>query len=255
MQRAKEDKNFIYGIRAVMEAIEAGEAIDKVLVKNNMTGELSKDLFNLIRDNDIVTQRVPEEKLNRITRKNHQGVVAFISPVRYYDLDNMISSIYEDGSIPFFVVLDGITDTGNFGAIARTASCAGVDALIIPEKGSVTVTPTAIKTSAGALFHLPVCRVKNIRDAVRTLQENGIAVIGASEKAKEMYTDVKLDVPVAIVMGAEDKGISTDVLKTCDSLVAIPMLGDIASLNVSVAAGVMMYEVVNQRLSGGLTLE
>lgn len=255
MDNRRENNNYIFGIRAVIEAIEAGESIDKILIRNNLTGELSKELLALVRERDLVAQRVPEEKLNRITHKNHQGVVAFISPVRYYNLDNLIASLYEEGSVPFFLLLDGITDTGNFGAIARTASCAGVDAIVIPEKGSATVTPMAVKTSAGALFHIPVCRTKSIKDAVLTLKNNGLMVVGASEKAAECYNKIDYTVPVAIVMGAEDKGISPEVIKACDTLAAIPMLGSVGSLNVSVATGVMAYEVVNQRLGLGMKLE
>ena len=252
MERRHEDKNYIYGIHSIIEAIEAGEPIDKILIKNNLTGDLYRELMSRIKNLDIPVQRVPEEKLNRITRKNHQGTIAFISPVRYYDLENLITTIYEEGSVPFFILLDGITDTGNFGAIARTASCAGVDAIVLPEKGSVSVTPASIKTSAGALFHIPVSRVKNMKDAVRIMKENGIKVVGATEKASEIFNTVDYTEPVAIIMGAEDKGISNDVLKMCDGLVAIPIMGEVESLNVSVAAGVLMYEAVMQRLAGGM---
>lgn len=255
MERRKEDKNYIYGIRSIIEAIESGEEIDKILIRNNLNGELYKELSDLIKKRDIPVQRVPEEKLNRITRKNHQGTIAFISPVRYYKLEDLVTTLYEEGSIPFFIVLDGITDTGNFGAIARTATCAGVDAIVIPEKGSVSVTPASIKTSAGALFHIPVCRCKSVREAIKLLKENGIKIVGASEKASELYTKTDFTVPVAIVMGAEDTGISQDALKMCDELVSIPMMGDVASLNVSVAAGVMMYEAVMQRLRMGMEMQ
>lgn len=255
MERRKEDKNYIYGIRSIIEAIESGEEIDKILIRNNLNGELYKELSDLIKNRDIPVQRVPEEKLNRITRKNHQGTIAFISPVRYYKLEDLVTTLYEEGSIPFFIVLDGITDTGNFGAIARTATCAGVDAIVIPEKGSVSVTPASIKTSAGALFHIPVCRCKSVREAIKLLKENGIKIVGASEKASELFTKTDFTVPVAIVMGAEDTGISKDALKMCDELVSIPMMGDVASLNVSVAAGVMMYEAVMQRLRMGMEMQ
>ena len=255
MERRKEDKNYIYGIRSIIEAIESGEEIDKILIRNNLNGELYKELSDLIKNRDIPVQRVPEEKLNRITRKNHQGTIAFISPVRYYKLEDLVTTLYEEGSIPFFIVLDGITDTGNFGAIARTATCAGVDAIVIPEKGSVSVTPASIKTSAGALFHIPVCRCKSVREAIKLLKENGIKIVGASEKASELFTKTDFTVPVAIVMGAEDTGISQDALKMCDELVSIPMMGDVASLNVSVAAGVMMYEAVMQRLRMGMEMQ
>lgn len=241
------DKDYIFGIRAVLEAIEAGKSIDKVLVKKDIGGDLAHELFNKIKEYGIVSQRVPVEKINRITMKNHQGVVALLSPVEYYRLDDIIPGLYEEGKTPFLMLLDGLTDTRNFGAIARTAECAGVDAIVIPERGSVSVTPDAVKTSAGALLHIPVCRVKSMADTVTLLQQNGYLVAGASEKGAVDYTTVDYTVPVAIVMGAEDTGLSQEVLRRCDTLSAIPIIGHIGSLNVSVAAGVLMYEVVRQR--------
>ena len=243
------DKNFIFGIRAVMEAIEAGENIDKVLVRKDLTGDLARELHQLLRARNVVVQRVPEEKLNRITRKNHQGVVAFLSPVTYQRLEQVLPMLYEDGCVPMILLLDGVTDTRNFGAIARTAECAGVDAIVIPERGSATVTPEAVKSSAGALFHIPVCRERNIASAVKYLKESGVRVIGATEKGATDYTQDDYTVPCAIVMGAEDTGISDEVLRQCDFLGAIPILGNIGSLNVSVAAGIMLYEAVRQRLA------
>lgn len=251
----RKNNGLVFGMRAVIEAIDAGRTIDKILVKKELTGELSKELFAKIKQHDIVVQRVPVEKLNRITSKNHQGVVAFISPVTYYRCEDLIPMLYDEGKIPMLLVLDGITDTRNFGALARTADSAGIDAIIIPERGSVSVTPEAIKTSAGALFHVPVCREKNIAEILKILKENGISVVGASEKTEKLYTDVDFTIPVAIVMGAEDTGISERALRECDELAAIPMLGNVASLNVSVAGAIMMYEGVKQRLNAGLRHE
>lgn len=250
--RPRED-NMIFGMRAVIEAIDAGTVIDKIFMKNDLGGDLSKELMHRVADRGIVVQRVPLEKLNRLTRKNHQGVVAFISPVPYYRVEQILPTLFEEGCVPFFLVLDSITDTRNFGALARTADCAGVDAIIIPERGSVSVTPEAVKTSAGALFHIPVCREKNLAQCLRWLRESGVRVVGASEKASDDYTAVDYTVPVAVVMGAEDVGISPEALKECDALAAIPMLGNIGSLNVSVAGGVLMYEVVRQRLADGFS--
>lgn len=230
-----------------MEAIGAGKEIDKVLVKKDLSGDLSRELFAMLKEYDIVTQRVPQEKLNRITQKNHQGVIAILSPVAYDSLERILPDIYEQGRVPFVIVLDGITDTRNFGAIARSASCAGADCIVIPERNSVSVNADAVKTSAGALLSLPVCREKSALHAVRILQENGVKVVGASEKATADYTAADMTVPVAIVMGAEDTGISSEVLRRCDDLAAIPITGPIGSLNVSVAAGIMMFEVVRQR--------
>lgn len=254
----KEKNNIIFGVRAVMEAIEAGTSIDKIFLKNDTTGELSKELSQLARERNIPVQRVPLEKLNRLTRKNHQGVVAFVSPVDYYDVEEVVTRIFEEGRAPAIMLLDGITDTRNFGAIARTADCAGFDAIVIPDRNSVSVTPEAVKTSAGALFHIPVCRCRNLLDTVRLLKASGLSVVGASEKASHDYTAADFKAPVVIVMGAEDVGISPQIIRECDDLVSIPMRGNISSLNVSVAAGVMMYEVVRQRslpavsASGGL---
>lgn len=244
-----EKSDYIFGIRAVIEAIEAGRSIDKVLVRRDLTGDLSRELFAKIKEYDIVMQRVPQEKLNRITMKNHQGAIALLSPVEYQKLDNLVPLFYEEGRNPLVVVLDGVTDTRNFGAIGRTAACAGVDAIVIPERNSVTVTPDAVKTSAGGLFHVPVCREKDTLSAVRFLKDNGYHIVGATEKGAENFTKADYTVPVAIVMGSEDTGISDAVIRACDELAAIPIIGKIESLNVSVAAGIMIYEAVRQRMT------
>ncbi len=185
--------------------------------------------------------------------KNHQGAIAQLSPVGYHRLDNIIPQLYEDGKIPFALVLDGVTDARNFGAIARSADCAGVDFIVVPERGSASVTSDAVKASAGALFYVPVCRERDTLTAVKKLKENGYLVVGASEKGAQSYIDADYTVPVAIVMGSEDTGISPEVLRQCDRLAAIPILGNIGSLNVSVAAGVILYEAVRQRLASGFS--
>ena len=244
-----EKDQYIFGIRAVIEAIQSGKEIDKLLIKKDINGELISELFALVKEMHIPVQRVPIEKINRITRKNHQGVIAFLSAVTYYKLDDVVPVFYEEGLNPFVVVLDGITDVRNFGAIARTCDCAGVNAIVIPEKNSVSVNADAVKTSAGALNYVPVCREKNLVNAVKTLHNSGYKVIGASEKSSVNYTKVDYTGPVALILGAEDKGISKDLLKLCDNFVSIPEVGTINSLNVSVAGGVMMYEVVRQRLN------
>ncbi|MDE6042387.1 MAG: 23S rRNA (guanosine(2251)-2'-O)-methyltransferase RlmB [Muribaculaceae bacterium] len=250
-----EKNDFIFGIRAVAEAIEAGKQIDKLLIKKDLHGPLAEELMALVREHRIVAQRVPVERLNRVTRKNHQGVVAYVAAVNYYTLEQLVPQFYEDGITPFVVVLDGVTDVRNFGAIARTADCCGVGAIVIPERGSAGVTADAVKTSAGALMSLPVCRERSVAGAVRFLKDNGYQIVAATEKTSHIYTDANYEGPVAIVMGAEDVGISPEVLALCDTPVAIPMFGNIGSLNVSVAAGVMMYEVVRQRLQAGLGVE
>ena len=247
-----EANDYIFGIRAVMEAIESGKQIDKVMVRNDLNGQLAGELFSLLRANDIRPQRVPEQKLNRITRKNHQGVIAFVSAVNYYSLRQVVPTLFEDGILPMLVVLDGITDVRNFGAIARTAECCGVNAIVIPERGSAGVNADAVKTSAGALLHLPVCRERSLTESVEYLKLSGYTIVAASEKADINYTKTDFTGPVAIVMGAEDVGISPEILSLCDNMVSIPMFGHIGSLNVSVAAGVMLYEAVRQRLESDM---
>lgn len=242
------ENEIVFGIRAVIEAVQAEKEIDKILVRRELQGELSKELFEVLKGKDIQVQRVPMERLDRITRKNHQGVIAFIPAVTYQKLEQIIPFVYEQGKDPFIVLLDGITDVRNFGAIARTCECAGVDAIVIPERGSVTVNADAIKTSAGALHVLPVCKEKSIGQSIRFLQQSGVKVVVATEKATENYTDVVYDGPVAIVMGSEDTGVSPENLRIADQLVKIPQFGTIGSLNVSVAASVMVYEVVRQRM-------
>ncbi|MBD5270058.1 MAG: 23S rRNA (guanosine(2251)-2'-O)-methyltransferase RlmB [Bacteroides sp.] len=250
-----EKNDFVFGRRAVMEAIAAGKNIDKVLIRKDLSGELASELLSMIKEYGIVMQRVPVERINRITMKNHQGAVALLSPVAYQKLDNILPALYEEGCVGLVAVLDGLTDTRNFGAIGRTADCAGVDAIVIPERNSVSVTPDAVKTSAGGLFYVPVCRERDVVGAVKKLKEYGYRIVGASEKAAINYTQADYTVPVAIVMGAEDTGISPEVLRLCDDLVAIPMLGNIGSLNVSVAAGVLLYEAVRQRMDFGMKPE
>lgn len=242
-----EKSDYIFGIRTVIEAVEAGRSIDKVLVRRDLGGDLGRELMDKLREYGVVVQKVPQEKLNRITMKNHQGAIALLSPIDYSRLEHLVPLFYEEGRNPLVVVLDGITDTRNFGAIGRTAACAGVDAIVIPERNSVSVTPDAVKTSAGGLFHVPVCREKDTLSAVRFLKDNGYRIVGATEKGAAPYTDADYRVPVAIVMGSEDTGISDGVLRICDDLAAIPIVGKIESLNVSVAAGIMIYEALRQR--------
>lgn len=244
--------DYIFGLRAVMEAIEAGKEIDKLIIRKDLSGPLSSELIEMARANRVVMQRVPVEKLNKITRKNHQGAIALMSAVTYHRLDHLVPQLFEAGVLPFVVVLDGITDVRNFGAIARTCECAGADAVIIPTHGSVSVGGDAVKTSAGALLHLPVCREQSVLSAVRFLKDSGFNVVAVSEKADINYTTADYTRPTALVMGAEDTGISPEVLRQCDQFVSIPMFGHIGSLNVSVAAGVLIYEVVRQRLQANM---
>ena len=237
----------IFGVRAVLEAIDAGKEIDKILIKRDILSELSRELFAAVKGTNIPVQRVPVEKLNRITRKNHQGVIAFVSAVEYASVETFVPYLFEEGKDPLLVLLDGITDVRNFGSIARTCECAGVDAIIIPSHGSVTVNADAVKTSAGALHTLPVCREKNITETIKYLKASGFRIVCATERGKINYTQSDFNVPVCIVMGAEDTGIPSEHLALCDDWVAIPQYGNIESLNVSVATGVILYEAVRQR--------
>ena len=237
----------IFGIRAVLEAIESGKEIDKILIRRDMTNDLSRELFAALNGLEVPVQKVPIEKLNRITMKNHQGVIAFISPVAYQHIEDIIPSIYEAGRMPFIVVLDGVTDVRNFGAIARTCECAGVDAIVVPLKGGAALNGDAVKTSAGALLKIPVCREHNLTNTLKYLSSSGIKLVAATEKASENYTQTSMSGPVAIVMGSEEDGVSPENLRLCDGMVRIPLLGTIESLNVSVAAGILIYEAVRQR--------
>ncbi|MDR2389416.1 MAG: 23S rRNA (guanosine(2251)-2'-O)-methyltransferase RlmB [Tannerellaceae bacterium] len=243
------ENEMIFGIHAVMEAIQAGKEIDKIVVKREFQSELAGDLFKVLKEREIPLQRVPAERLNRLTRKNHQGVIAFMSAVSYQHLDDILPFVYEQGRHPFIVLLDGVTDVRNFGAIARTCESAGVDALVIPSKGSVSVNADAMKTSAGALHILPVCKEKSIGQAIRYLRDSGVKVVAASEKATDLYTTLHYDTPIALVVGSEDSGISAENLRLCDHIVKIPHFGSIASLNVSVASSILIYEVIRQRMA------
>lgn len=245
--KQRPEKDMIFGIRAVIEAIQAGKEIDKILLRRDMTSDLARELFTAMNGLEIPVQKVPLEKLNRITMKNHQGVIAFISPVAYQRIEDIIPTIYEEGRMPFIVVLDGVTDVRNFGAIARTCECAGVDAIVVPLKGGAALNGDAVKTSAGALMKIPVCREQNLTDALKYLNSCGIKIMAATEKAKQNYTEVIMSEPIAIVMGSEDEGVSPENIRLCDEMIRIPMLGTIESLNVSVAAGVLIYEAVRQR--------
>ena len=237
----------IFGVRAVIEAIEAGKDIDKILVKRDIQSDLSKELFTALKGKFIPVQRVPVEKINRITRKNHQGVVAFIAAVTYQRTEDIVPTLFEEGKTPLLVMLDGVTDVRNFGAIARTCECAGVDAVIIPAKNSASVNADAMKTSAGALHTLPVCREQSLTATIKYLKESGFKIIAATEKGDYDYTRADYTAPTCIIMGAEDTGIPYDHLSLCDEWVKIPLMGHIASLNVSVAAGILIYEAVRQR--------
>jgi len=245
----KQDKDFIFGIRPVIEAINSGKNIDKLMIRKGLRGELYYELMTLVKQFEIPVQIVPNERINRVTPKNHQGVLAFISPIEFQNIEQILPSLYEKGKVPLIVILDKVTDVRNFGAISRTAECGGVDAVIIPDKGSARISADAVKTSAGALHKVPVCRVKSLTKTIHFLKDSGVQIIAATEKASDYYYQVEFTLPTAILMGAEDRGVAIEYLKICDKMVKIPVLGEIESLNVSVAASIMIYEAVKQRLS------
>jgi 23S rRNA (guanosine2251-2'-O)-methyltransferase len=242
-----EKDEYIYGTRAVIEAINTGKIIEKVFIKTGINNELYQQLLSLIKENEIAFQFVPLEKINRITRKNHQGVLAFVSPIEYTNIEMLLPVLFETAKEPLLLILDQITDVRNFGAIARSAECAGVHAIIIPEKGMARIGADAIKTSAGALHHVPVCKVTNLLRTIQYLKDSGIQIVAATEKAEKIYTQGNFKTPVAIVMGSEESGISQSILNISDQQLKIPLFGNIESLNVSVSAALMMYEAVRQR--------
>jgi len=237
----------VFGTRAVMEAIKSGREIEKIYIQAGLNNDLIRELINLATTHKVPFSFIPQQKLNSISSKNHQGVICLLSIVQYAPLENIIDLCYEQGREPFFLILDRITDVRNFGAIARTVECAGLDAIIIGEKGNAPISADAMKTSAGALNHLPVCRVKDMTKTFRLLKDNGIQIIACTEKAEKTLYETELNSPLAIVVGSEEDGISPEMLKAADHLAKIPIKGQIGSLNVSVAAGIAIYEGVRQR--------
>ena len=244
---AKQPENLIYGIHSVIETIRSGKDLEKLFIQNKFNGELLPELNQLIKERDIPVSRVPNEKLNRLTKKNHQGVVAYVSPIKYFPLDQVVTQVYEEGKQPLFVLLDGVTDVRNFGSIARTAECMGVNGLLIPTKGSAQINADAVKTSAGALNFIPVCRELNLSSSVNYLKESGIQIIGCTEKAEGSFDKFDLTGPVCIIMGSEDLGISEELLRLCDFVGKIPLTGSIESLNVGSACTMVLYETGRQR--------
>ena len=243
----KEEKNYIFGIRAIIEAVKAGKTIDKLFIQKGLHNDLFAELWKLVREKRINYKHVPLEKINRLTRKNHQGVFAFISPIDFHNIEDVVPNLYEQGKNPLVLVLDRITDVRNFGAIARTAECAGVDAIIIPEQNAAAINADAIKTSAGALHKITVCRTWNLKLALQFMKDSGIQLVGCTEKTQDNMYKPDYIPPTAIIMGSEEDGVSPEFLKMCDARAKIPMAGKIASLNVSVATGVILYEALRQR--------
>ncbi len=245
---AKYKQECIFGIRAVIEAIQQEKEIDKVMLRRGSYGDLFQQLFKMIRDNDIAFQYVPDEAFRAFSDRNHQGVLAEISPVPYQDINEVLDEVAKEGKVPFVLVLDRVTDVRNFGAIVRSAESAGVHAVIIPNKNSAKISSDAVKTSAGALYHIPVCRVTNLKRIVRELKfQREFQVYAATEKAEKFYTEVDMKQALVVIMGSEDKGIDEDLLNIATECIKIPQKGQIESLNVSAAATVVMFEVVRQR--------
>lgn len=243
-----EEDNLIFGTRAVIEALDAGKDIEKIFIQKGLSNELYHQLRNALKGQAVPIQIVPAEKLRRITDKNHQGVVAYLTKINYYSAEDLLANVFEKGRIPLLLILDRVTDVRNFGAIARGAECAGVDFIIIPSRGAAQINGDAIKTSAGALHRLKVCREDNLKTTIEFLKEAGLQIIACHEKTDNLIYAADFTKPTAIIMGSEENGISNEYLKRSDMQVKIPMIGKIASLNVSVATGIVLFEAVKQRL-------
>lgn len=243
----KEDKDYIFGVRAVIEAIRAGKELNKILIQKGMNKELFNELKAALKGNDFNLQFVPIEKLNKITLNNHQGVVALISPIEYHKTVDIVEDLLEKNVTPNLLVLDRITDVRNFGAIARSAECLGVHAIIIPARGAAQITSDAIKTSAGALNRIPVCREDYLQDTLLMLQQYDFKIVACTEKTEGLLPDTDLTGATAIVMGSEENGISPEIMKYCNKRAKIPLFGAISSYNVSVAAGIVLYEKAMQQ--------
>ncbi|MFC4817458.1 23S rRNA (guanosine(2251)-2'-O)-methyltransferase RlmB [Flavobacterium sp. GCM10023249] len=243
-----EKEHQIFGIRAIIEAINAKKEIDKVFIQKDAQGDLMQELMKTMKRNNINFSYVPVEKLNKLTHNNHQGAVATIAPITFHTLENLVESLLEKEKKPLLLILDQLSDARNFGAIIRTAECTGVDGIIIQKQGSAPVNGDTVKTSAGAVFNVPICKVDHIKDAVFYLQGSGIKTVAATEKTDNNIYDINFNEPVAIIMGSEDRGVNPSVLKIVDEKAKLPMFGTIESLNVSVACGAFLYETLRQRM-------
>lgn len=243
-----EEENLIFGMRAVIEALNAGKDIEKIILQKGLSNELYNQLRQALKGQTVPIQFVPPEKLKRVSDKNHQGVIAYLTEITYYNAEELLTKVFEKGRIPLVLVLDRITDVRNFGAIARGAECAGVDFIIIPSRGAAQINGDAIKTSAGALHRMKVCREDNLKTTIENLKESGLQIVACHEKTDKLIYDVDFTKPTALIMGSEENGISNEYLKRSDEQVKIPMVGKIASLNVSVATGIVLFEAVKQRM-------
>lgn len=240
-------KNIIFGVHPIKEAIDAGKQIEKVLIQRGIRSDTASTLFKAIRDRDISFQYVPIQKLNRYTGKNHQGFIAFLSPIEYQDLEEIVQRSFESGTPGLLVALDQVSDVRNFGAIARSAECFGAHAMILGAKGNAMVNDDAVKTSAGALMNINVCRTSSLPNSLNYLKNSGFQIVGCSEKGSKIIGEVDFSVPTCVILGSEEMGISKEVLAILDEIVKIPISGVTDSLNVSVSAGIALYEVTKQR--------
>jgi 23S rRNA (guanosine2251-2'-O)-methyltransferase len=247
-QQRKEEDSLIFGIRPIIEAVKSGKEIDRLFVQSGLKNDLYNELMAVLKHHNVTFQYVPVDKLNRLTTKNHQGVAGFISSITYHKLQDVVPTIFEAGKVPLILILDRITDVRNFGAIARTAECSGVQAIVIPAHGAAQINADALKTSAGALHKIPVCREDSLKAVIDFLKECGLQIVSCTEKASDYYFQMDFTVPTAIILGSEENGISNEFLQKSDAKAKIPMMGEIGSLNVSVAAGIILYEAVSQRM-------
>lgn len=245
MTRKKEEK--IFGIYPIEEALASNVTFDKVYIHNESNNNKINEIILELEKRNITINFVPKEKLNRLTSGNHQNIVGITSPIPFHSLETIVENTLESATIPLFLILDQITDVRNFGAILRTAECTGATAVIIPKSGGAPITGDTVKTSAGAIFNIPICKVDHIRDAIFYMKASGIKTVAATEKTNDSLYSLDLNQPIALVVGSEGRGISPSVLKSVDSLASIPLLGEINSLNVSVACGVFLYEIIRQR--------
>ncbi len=244
----KEIEDLVFGVRAVIEAVKAKKTINKIMIQRGMDKTLFKELKEALANQKYTLQFVPIQKLNRLTKKNHQGVIAFISPVEYQDLEPIVDQVFEDGDAPNILILDRITDVRNFGAIARTAECSGVHAIVVPDRNSALITSDAIKTSSGALHKIPVCKTKDLPATVEYLKNSGLRIVACTEKTSDFVFDVTLSGPTAVMLGSEEDGLSSELLSLAHQRAKVPLLGTLGSYNVGVAAGIVLYEKMRQMI-------
>ncbi len=247
----RDENSMIYGTRAIIEALKSDQEFERVFIQHGLNNPLMRELKDELKRAGVHFQLVPGDKLNRLTRQNHQGAIAFLSSLEYHKTTDVVPDIFASGKTPLFIILDRVTDTRNLGAIARTAECIGAHAMIIPSRGSAMINSDAVKTSAGALHHLPVCREDNLKTTIDYLKECGVRVVACSEKTEKLAAAADLTGPLAVIMGSEENGVSHEYLRRCDDVVKLPMEGAISSYNVSVAAGMILYEVSRQRYQLG----